>query len=159
MKYMATKDPRRAKYADARVRGNSRRESAIVAGYGTGGLSELERGKEIQAEIKRIRDELAKNANVSKEDVVAGLLQAADMAQITADVPSMIAAWRELGRLLGHYAPEVKKVEKGLSKGDLLKAMDELTDEELQRIAQGRVIEGEFKRLPEPTDVSEVPAD
>lgn len=147
------------KFVEARSRGLTRREAAAAAGLAGDG-SGTEKLPSVQEELARIRAQMAVDSGVKREDIIGGLIEAAAMAKLLADPMGMIAAWRELGKLLGHYAPEVKKVEKGINKRDLLGAMDQLTDEELLRLRGGRVIEGEFKRVegPHVPDVQEVPA-
>lgn len=152
------KDPRRKKYVEARARGLSMKDAAIAAGYSAAEKAgaHVEKGQMVQQELAAVRKQMAVNSGVTKEAIVQGFVDAADMAKIMGDPQGMVAAWRELGRMLGHYAPEVKKIEKGFNKNDLRKALEDMTDEELQELATGRVIDGEFKRVEDPA-LPEVP--
>lgn len=136
-------DVRWRKFAELRAKGIDRQQSAVMAGYSDAENMgrQVEQGQDVQQELARLRAETAKNIKVTKEDVAAGFKAAADMAQTMADPTGMVAAWRELGKLLGYYAPEVKKLEKRINKHDLLAAMDQLSDEELLQLRGGRVIE------------------
>lgn len=153
--------PRQQEYIENRARGLDRQQSAVLAGYAdhndAGG--QVEESTDVQQELARIRAETAKDAGITKDMVAGGLKRAADMAQTMADPVGMVAAWRELGKLLGFYAPAVKKIEKGINRKDLLAAMDQLSDEELLQLSRGKVIDGEFKRLPDQpaTDVPLLP--
>jgi hypothetical protein len=140
-------DSRQKIFVESRAKGMSRKQSAITAGYSDSNKSgdHVERGQLVQAELAGIRAKMAEGIGITKDDVAAGFKDAADMARIMSDPTGMVGAWRELGKLLGFYAPEVKRVEQGISRRDLLTAMDTLSDEDLQRLARGRVLDGEFE--------------
>lgn len=134
-------DTKAEKFVEARARGLTQADAAEAAGL-SGNGSGTAMLPSVQAELARIRESMAVDSGVSRQTIIDGLVDAAAMAKLLADPTGMVAAWRELGKLLGHYAPEVRKVEKGINKGDLLKAMDSMTDEELLRLQGGRVVEG-----------------
>jgi hypothetical protein len=149
-------------YAENRAKGLSRVQSSIMAGF-DGDPNNAQRTEEtpvVAQELARLRAETAENCGITKESVAAGLKDAADMARTMADPGGMVMAWRELGKLLGFYAPEVKKIEKGINKKDLRAALEDLSDEELLQLSHGRVIEGKFKRVDDskPTNLLEVQA-
>lgn len=135
-------------FVEARARGQTRREAAASAGIAGDGSS-TDALPSVQEELARIRSLMAIDSGVTKQTIIDGLVAAAAMAQMIGEPQGMVAAWRELGKLLGHYAPEVKKIEKGINKRDLLTALDQLDDAELMRLQGGRVINGESKRVEE----------
>jgi len=141
---------RQDEYVKNRARGLSREASAILAGYPAG----QEAGKQVEAqptvaaELARIRAAMAVNSGVTKEDIVQMFLDAATLARSCADATGLVAAARELGKLLGFYAPEVKKVMHGMDKEQIKQALSDMSDEELYKIAHARTLEGEFKALP-----------
>lgn len=140
-------DVRWRRFAELRAKGIDRQQSAVMAGFSNSEHMgrQVEESPDVQQELARLRAETAKNVKITKEDVAAGLKTAADLAQTMADPTGMVAAWRELGKLLGYYAPEVKKLEKRINKQDLLAAMDQLSDEELLQLRGGRVVEGKVE--------------
>lgn len=142
-------ESRARKYAIARAKGLDRRESAIQAGFSVADAGHLEERGTVQAEIDLIRKEARLNCGVSKEDVIEGFKRAAQIAEALEDATGLVAAWREIAKCLGYYAPEVKKIEKGIKKADLLNAMAQLSDEDLAKLSHGRVIDGEV--LPDGT--------
>lgn len=153
---------RQKKYVENRARGMSRERSAILAGY----PADQEAGKQVesmpsvQEELAKIRAEMANAAGVTREDIVKMLLDAASIAKLQADATSLVGAARELGKMLGFYAPEVKKTLHGVDKNDLKKALREMRDEDLYQLAYGgATVEGEAKRIEEKPDanVEEVP--
>lgn len=137
-----TEPSKSEKFVQARARGLTRREASQAAGLAGDG-SGTEKLVSVQTQLAEIRKKMALDSGVSKESIVNMLVDAAEMARTMADPMGMIAAARELGKMLGHYAPEVKKIEKGISQSDLLKALENLPDEELLRLTHGKVVEGE----------------
>lgn len=143
---------RRRAYTENRAKGLSRTQSAVMAGFGDdrSNAARLDAEPIVADELNKLRAETADNVGVTKEMVAAGLIDAAALAKLLADPTGMVAAWRELGKLLGHYAPEVKRIQKSITKGDLRRALEDLSDEDLLKLSQGRVIEGKYTRVDEP---------
>lgn len=98
-------------------------------------------------EIARVRAEVASNGDLTRADIVQMFLDAGSMAKLTGEASSLVAAARELGKLLGFYAPEVKKTLVGVDEATLKKVLNEMDDDELHRLANARVIDGESVRL------------
>lgn len=148
---MTKRKPRVEKIAQSMARGLSRNQSALMAGYApeTGGVH-LSPGtdKSVTERLAEIRAETASNLKITKEEVVQLLMDAANMAKGLEDPTGLVAAAREIGKMLGFYAPELKKITHDLDKNSLRAIMDEMTDDDLIRIANSRAIEGEVKRLP-----------
>lgn len=140
---------RQTEYVENRARGLSREQSAILAGYPAG----QEAGKQVEAqtsvsvELAKIREMMAKDSGVTREDIVQMLLDAGALAKFQGDATGLVAAARELGKMLGFYAPEVKKTLHGVDKASLKKALSDMSDEELYKIANARTLEGEAKRI------------
>lgn len=150
---------RQSKFVKNRARGMDREKSAILAGYPAGqdAGKQVESYPSVQDELAKIRAEMAKSAGVSKDDVVQLLLDAVALAKLQADPQGIVAAAKELARMLGFNAPEVKKVTHGIDKKDLKQALRELSEDQLYQLAYGgQTIEGEAKRLPDgPTDTTD----
>lgn len=146
----AADDKRRFEYVKNRARGLSREASAILAGYSAGqdAGKQVEEQPSVAAELGRIRAMMSVDSGVTKEDIVKMLQEAAILAKFQGDATGLVAAARELGKMLGFYAPEVKKTLIGVDKETLKRALADMTDEELYRVAHARPLEGEFKRLP-----------
>lgn len=137
-------DDRAKKYAQHRARGVGRRQSSLLAGYDgdPNNAQRVEEQPEVAALIAELQLETVQNTKITKETVAAGLLQAATLAKQQGDPVGLISAWRELGKLLGHYSPEVKKLEKGINKDELKKVLADMSDEELMTLSRGRIIDG-----------------
>jgi len=148
---MASK--RQNDYVTNRARGLSREASAILAGYPAGQEAgkQVEEQPSVAAELARIRAAMAVNSGVTKEEVVQMLQDAALLAKVQGDATGLVAAARELGKMLGFYAPEVKKIMHGMDKEQIKQALQDMSDDELYKIAHARTIEGEFAKLPKIT--------
>jgi hypothetical protein len=142
---------RQEKYCQNRAKGIGKQRSAVLAGYADVDKAgeQVEESVAVCMRIAELQRENAGHGKITKEKVLQGFVDAAEIARIQGDSTGMTSAWREAGKMLGYYAPEVKKIEKGISKSDLLKAMEDMTDAELLQLSHGRVIEGEFQRLPD----------
>lgn len=129
-------------YVAARERGGNREQSAILAGYPAGQEAgkQVEKSELVQAELAKARTEMVASSGITKEQVVNGMMEAAEMAKTMADPQAMVRAWSELGKLLGHYAPEIKKVVHGLD-AESRDAIRRLDDTELHKLAKGRIID------------------
>ena len=53
----------------------------------------------------------------------------------------MLAGYRDISKMMGYNAPEVKKVEVTTSQGRLRSKMQALSDEDLLRLAEGGEID------------------
>lgn len=139
-----------AVFVEARAKGINRNQSAIIA-YGTmDNASRTEGLPAVQDELRRIRAETASNVKITKEEVVQMLVDAAGMAKLIGDPTGLVAAAREIGKMLGFYAPEAKKLMLGVDQATLKKALQEMNDEELYKLAHARTIDGTAERVDDP---------
>lgn len=140
-------------FVDGILTGKDRNVAARDAGYidkrdGRALPSVAEKQKNIQLALREARDELSSAAQITRADVIGGVLEAINMARLAADPATMVKGWTEIGKILGHYAPEVKKIEVTDNQKRLQSKFTAMTDEELLR-----VIEGECAVVPEsPSD-------
>ncbi len=138
-------DNQREQFAANIAMGMSQSAAARAAGFNAqmGGalLKDHEVGQEIVRQTSRIQKELI----FTRNDVLRGLHEAVEDAKLMGDPTPQIAGWREIGRIIGIYAPEEKKI---TYEGDVTviqKRVRELADEKLHEYAliEGEVIEGE----------------
>lgn len=99
----------------------------------------------IQEAIKYLHKKHEKVADMSRKKVMDGMLEAIDMAKIQADPGNMIAGWREIAKMCGYYAPEVKKIDINISAKRVIDKLETLTDEDLIRMIEdeSKIIEAE----------------
>jgi hypothetical protein len=137
-------------YVENRAYGMGKQDAALGAGYsGAPEASRLEQLPKITEALAEERAANARSMGFSRQDVLDGLKQAIDDAKLLADPSAQIAGWREVAKICGYYAPEVKQIQ--LSAGQL-RARGELelmSDDELLQLAGGSVIEGQSTRVPQ----------
>lgn len=136
-------------YAENIGKGIAKQRSAIMAGASINTVPDFEASPIVQAEITRIRKEAVANTGITKEEVVAMFMEAANFARILGDSMGLIAAAREIGKMLGHYAPEVKKTLHDVDAASLRKALKDMNDEDLYKLANAKVIDGTATRVEE----------
>jgi hypothetical protein len=136
-------------YIENRAFGMNKQDSAVVAGY-SDAAKEAHRLEQLPAISEALAAERARNARmagVSRQDVIDGMKEAIEQAKLLAEPMAQIAGWREIAKMLGFYAPEVKEFRLTGSQEAKVKEMQRLTDDELLRLAEGEVIEGESTRV------------
>ena len=113
-------------------------EAARLAGYsaktarviGAQNLTKVSIKQALEARQRVFAAEL----RVAKEDVIAGLLAAIQMARLAADPQAMIKGWTEIGKMLGYYAPETTKLEITDNQKRLQSKFEAMSDEDLLAI-------------------------
>lgn len=149
-------DNREAQFAANIAMGMPQAAAARTAGYRAGMSTELMRRPEIQQEILAQTQNFSKELILSRNDVLTGLLDAIQDAKLQGDATPQIAGWREVGRIIGCYAPEEKKVSYSGDISVIQKRVMELSDE---RLHEYTTIEGEVvPELEAPTTFERVKA-
>lgn len=128
---------KQATYVDETLKGATKETAAAKAGYGWQGAHVPEKSKAVQYALREARHELSSAAQISRADVIEGIMEGINMARLAADPATMIKGWTEVGKILGHYAPEVKKVEITDNQKRLQSKFTAMSDEELLRVIEG----------------------
>jgi len=109
----------------------------------------------VQRELAIQQRILAEEVQISRRDVVEGILAAINRAKLQAEPATEIAGWREVGKILGHYAPETKKVMLTDDQDKIVRKLESMSTAELLQmverkriIRQGATIDGESKQVP-----------
>ena len=68
--------------------------------------------------------------------VLAAFLEAVDQARVQSNPAAMVSGLREIGKMMGFYAVETKRVELNLSGNAELKRMNQMSDAELLQIIE-----------------------
>ena len=123
--------------------------AARAAGFAQPGTEAnyLMQHPKITRAIAERRAEYAAASQVTKKRVVDGFLEAIEMAKMKADPLTMVAGWREVGKMCGHYEPTKAHIEVSVNGQVMLQHLNTMSDEELLRIAEGEVIDVETKQL------------
>lgn len=113
--------------------------AARAAGFAQPGTAanQMMQHPKIARAIAERRAEYAAASQVTKKKVIDGFLESIEMAKIKADPLTMIAGWREVGKMCGFYEPSKAKIEVSVNGQVLIQRLNTLSDEELLKIAEG----------------------
>ena len=78
----------------------------------------------------------ATRLSLRRKDVLQGLLEAAAMAKLQADPAGMVAAWKQVGHLMGFYSPDRIKLDVNVAGSPEMARMNQLSDAELLTIIE-----------------------
>jgi hypothetical protein len=130
-------------YVEARAMGVDM-QNAVKTVYGPGmnttDAKDLETNPKITAALASERAKNAFMLGMTRDKVLQGFLDAIDQAKMLADPMSQIAGWREISKVCGFNAPEVKKIELTGTAKRIVDRMQSLSDQELLEIANAEDI-------------------
>lgn len=141
-----------AALVDATLQGKDPIAAAAQAGYANpvGSAKHVIKSEAVQLALKEARSELSSAAQITRADVIDGFMEAINVARLAADPTAMIKGWSETAKVLGLYAPEIKKIDLSMNHQRLQGKFQVMSDAELVEIIEGRVqlaIEGESERV------------
>ena len=116
--------------------------------------SQLMRLPVIQDAIRLEYGKYEQKANMSRGKVMKGLLEAVDIARTMSEPASMVAAWREVAKICGYYAPEIKNVNISVNGAVHVSQLEDMSDEDLAKL----VIEGTAIVVPDEEELAALPA-
>jgi len=93
------------------------------------------KNEKIRAVLAARRAETAQRMALDRETVIRELRTAVEVARMKGDASAMIAGWREIGRMLGFYEPEVRRIDVNLDGDRLMQRIRAMTDAEVLRLA------------------------
>lgn len=129
---------KQAAYVEGVLDGKPKPQAIAEAGYyPTTSSTLVERSDAVRAEIAAARAELSSAAQVKRADMVEVLIDAINMARVMADPMGMIAGAREVGKMLGLYAPEEKKIDLTVGQARLRTQFEGMSDQELLDVIEG----------------------
>lgn len=134
--------PRQARFVDEYLLDANGTQAAIRAGYGAAGARvaahRLLTNVAISSAIGARQRADGERLGVQRQDVLKGLLEAVYMSRAQGNPAGMVAGLREIGKLMGLYAPErVKVAVDGGETAELLR-LEAMSDGELVALmAQG----------------------
>lgn len=128
-----------AEFVDATLRGLDPEKAAAAAGYSSPQTAHtsVAKSEAVQAALREARDELSSAAQITRADVLDGFMEAINLARLSADPQAMIKGWTEVGKMMGYYAPEVKKLEITGNQKRLQSKFEAMSDEDLMRVIDG----------------------
>lgn len=125
--------------------------AAKLAGFETThyGAQRFLNRKGMPEAIKHLQAKWEKSVHMDRQRVLEGFLEAIEQAKLMADPGVQIAGWREIGRMCGYYAPEVKEVNVTLSAKRTISQLETLPDDKLLELIEKdrAIIEGEATEI------------
>ena len=137
--------PRQAAFIPEFLATGNATASAIAAGFSVKGASvagtRMLRNVRVQEALQAQQSADATRLSLRREDVLAALLEAVNQARVQSNPAAMVSGLREIGKMMGFYAVETKRVDLNVGVAGVaeLGRMNKLTDAELGKIiAAGR---------------------
>lgn len=124
-----------ARFVDEYMLDHNGAAAAVRAGYSARSApvtaSRLLRKANVVELLTRKRRGLEAQFSLSQKSVIEKLQSAAEMAEVQGDPTAMVAAYRQIGLMLGYYAEEKRTVAVITASKDDLRALEAMSDEEL----------------------------
>jgi hypothetical protein len=132
-------------FVEAKMLGATDNAAAIAAGYLSGPkpMSSLA----VKEQLAAARRWLTDTSQIKRLDVIEGFIDGIEMARHLGDPGNVIKGWVEIGKLLGHYAPEVKRIDLTINQQRLRSKFESLSDEELMALSEGATLDGEAEEV------------
>jgi phage terminase small subunit len=132
---------KQVRFVDEYCISHSAADAARKAGYSVKtayaiGAENL-RKPQIKAAIQARQAATALELGVTRKKLISELLEAIRTARAQGDPMGMIAGAREVGKMLGLYAPEEKKIDLTVNQQCLRSQFDGMSDDELSAIIDG----------------------
>ena len=113
--------------------------AAIRAGYAPKSAhvtaSRLLRKANVADAVRALEFEAETELRMTRSRVISELQNVIELARLQSDVPAMIAGWREIAKLCGYYAPQMRAVSLTASGSLLLRQLHDLPDSALVEMA------------------------
>ena len=148
-------EPMERKFCALMAEGITASDAAHRAGYADPGKAakQLLQRPPIRRALNYMIERTMQNSEITREDIIAGFQDAISIARQQSEAMTMIAGYREIGRMLGMYeakvkievsgpATEIQRQLQGMSDADLLKLIHE-------RSAVLPPLEGEYAEVTE----------
>lgn len=103
-------NPRQRSYVQNRSMGMLPTQAALQSGYRKDESKRLEKLDGIAQALAALQEATAKDYNLSRNDVVEGIIEGIDVCRLQADGVGMINGWEKLARICGIAAPDKKEL-------------------------------------------------
>jgi len=85
----------------------------------------------VQRAVRHLQRKYEESIVASRKQVLEGFLDAIGQAKLMSDPAVQIAGWREIGKMCGYYAPEVKEVNINVGAKRVIGQLEVMSDAEL----------------------------
>lgn len=127
-------------FIEAKVHGLNDLQAALAAGASSGHA--MMNSATVREQLAAARRWLTDTTQITRLDVIEGVIDGIEMARMQGDSANVIKGWCEVGKILGHYAPEVKRIELSTDHARMRSKFESLSDAELLTIAEGTTVDG-----------------
>lgn len=119
------------KYVEARLSGMIPLQAGRTAGVAQPEVNvyRMERHPKIQKILGTARQQIIEKFDVDRDDVLRGMF---DAVQASGNATELVAAWREIGRIIGVYEP---------ARVEVMHKIEDVTLDKLQRLSTKELIE------------------
>jgi len=126
--------PMQKLYAEARLHGMSPLDAAVAAGLKSPSIQchAYEKHPKISPIIRMANSQSMERYQLSRDDVVSGFMDAVNAAGSSTELTQ---AWREIGKMLGHYAPDTVE-HKVTVENMTINKIETMSDADLARLAE-----------------------
>jgi phage terminase small subunit len=134
---------KQARFIDEFLVDSNGTAAAIRAGYAPGSAKVaasrmMSKDNPVRRAIHARQDADSERLGVFRDRVVNGLMEAINLAREQHNPMAMIRGWAEIGKMMGFYAPETKRVELSAAGVGAMGRLAQMTDAELLAlISQG----------------------
>ena len=133
-------------------RGETICNAAIRAGYANNGGAtsiayRLVEDPRILAIYNREKALYAESCQMTRQKVLEGLLEAAEMAKLVNEPASMVSAWREVGKICGFYEPVKRTIDVNIQGNVTVKRLQAMSNEDLLKLVKSDVQDVVFEEI------------
>lgn len=130
-------------YMQHRALGVPQKKAAQLAGISASYGAKLEASAKGILLLDRFQKKAEEDLEITRKDVLMNLKDAYDIAKRMSDPLAMVAATREVAKVIGAYAPEKREIEVRISGAVAIGQVRQMSDNELMRLAEagGRLLE------------------
>ena len=116
--------------------GESITSASLRAGYNDGAsiAYRMVRMPNVLALKAQYEAKYQEECQMTRKRVMDGFLESIEMAKLMAEPSSMIAGWREIGKLCGYFAPVETRVKVDVTGNVVLDRLNSMTDAELLKV-------------------------
>ncbi len=144
------------RYCEARLLGMSPARAAKHAGAkSTAAATKYEKNPKVKQYLSTQRESMRRASRITRDDVLEGFKEAIHDAKLLSDPQAQIAGWREIGKMLGFYEPETKRVVLTTDQAEQQRQLELMGEQELLRLALDDpdakdIIDADFDFIPAP---------
>jgi hypothetical protein len=136
---------KQAAFVDAKLLGANDHAAAKLAGAASG--AQFHNSELVRAEIKAARRWLSDITQITRLDVIEGMLDGIEMGRHLGDANAVIKGWVEVAKLLGYAQPELKITHLTVNQMSVRSKLEQMSLEELLAISEGQTIDGSHTQV------------